>query len=105
MFADLRGSTAISEQLSAPQVVAFLNEFVGAMAGAVFAQGGRHFHYHLERIRLAIADPGLELHRAGAAARRFPGGSHDARHGFVRPVQLERDRLRRIGQAAVVLPL
>ena len=40
LFADLRGSTALSEKLSAEEVVALLNEYVGAMAACVFEQGG-----------------------------------------------------------------
>jgi class 3 adenylate cyclase len=40
MFADLRNSTALAEELSAPEVVEFLNTYVGTMARAVFAHGG-----------------------------------------------------------------
>jgi class 3 adenylate cyclase len=40
LFADLRDSTALSESMTGPQVVSFLNTFVGAMAQAVFDNGG-----------------------------------------------------------------
>ena len=40
LFADLRDSTALAERMSGPEVVTFLNTFVGAMATAVFQQGG-----------------------------------------------------------------
>lgn len=40
LFADLRGSTAISEALPAERVVELLNEYVGTMARCVFEQGG-----------------------------------------------------------------
>jgi len=40
LFADLRDSTAIAETMSGPEVVAFLNSYVGSMATAVFSEGG-----------------------------------------------------------------
>jgi adenylate cyclase len=40
LFADLRGSTALADQLTAEEVVALLNTYVGAMARCVFAHGG-----------------------------------------------------------------
>lgn len=40
LFADVRGFTAMSEQLSGPEVVAQLNEYLGVMTKVVFAHGG-----------------------------------------------------------------
>lgn len=40
LFADLRDSTARGERLAPHEVVEFLNRYVGAMAEAVFANGG-----------------------------------------------------------------
>lgn len=40
MFADLRGSTNLAEQLPAEEMVRTINEYVGILARCVFAQGG-----------------------------------------------------------------
>lgn len=40
LFADLRGSTALAEQLAPEAVVGVLNTYLGAMARSVFAHGG-----------------------------------------------------------------
>lgn len=40
LFADLRGSTALAEQLAPEAVVGVLNAYLGAMARSVFAHGG-----------------------------------------------------------------
>jgi class 3 adenylate cyclase len=40
LFADVRGFTTLSEQLSGPEVVAQLNEYLGVMTKVVFAHGG-----------------------------------------------------------------
>lgn len=40
MFADLRGSTKLAEQLSAEEMVRTVNEYVGVLAHCVFAHGG-----------------------------------------------------------------
>jgi adenylate cyclase len=40
LFADLRGSTVLAEQMTPVEVVALLNEYVGMFARCVFAHGG-----------------------------------------------------------------
>ena len=40
MFSDLRGFTSLSERLSPQEVVSILNEYLEAMTGAIYAQGG-----------------------------------------------------------------
>jgi len=40
MFADLRGSTKLAEQLPAEELVTTVNEYVGVLAHCVFAHGG-----------------------------------------------------------------
>jgi adenylate cyclase len=40
LFADLRGSTVLAEQLAAEHVVRLLNTYIGALAQCVFARGG-----------------------------------------------------------------
>ncbi len=40
LFADLRGSTVLAEQLAAEDVVALINTYVGVLARSVFAHGG-----------------------------------------------------------------
>jgi class 3 adenylate cyclase len=40
LFADLRGSTELAERMAPAEVVALLNEYVGAFARCVFAHGG-----------------------------------------------------------------
>ncbi len=40
LFADIRGSTALAEKLPPESVVAVLNDYLGALARSVFAEGG-----------------------------------------------------------------
>jgi adenylate cyclase len=74
LFCDLRGFTALSEQLEAEQVIAVLNRYLEAVSAAVFAHGGTVVSFQGDGVMAVFGAPLPEADhaaRALAAAREI----------------------------------
>lgn len=69
LFADLRGSTALAEQMPAGEVVAMLNAYVGSMATCVFDEDGMLDKFLGDGIMAVFGISDREHHGAVAAVR------------------------------------
>ncbi len=78
LFCDLRGFTALAEQLEAEQVIAVLNRYLELVSGAIFDHGGTVVSYQGDGVMAVFGAP-LEqpdhAQRAFAAARQVLDGA------------------------------
>jgi adenylate cyclase len=70
LFADLRGYTAIAEQLAPPQLARLLDEFFSALTGVAELHGGQVFHTAGDSMMagFGVSDPRLDGTREALAA-------------------------------------
>ncbi|MDO9410424.1 adenylate/guanylate cyclase domain-containing protein [Patulibacter sp.] len=103
LFCDLRGSTALLEDLEPERGIAVLNRFLGAMGDCVDGHGGTLVGYRGDGLMAVFGAP-LEqpdhADRAVACAREMAGPALDRCHALLRADGVERELRLGVGLAS-----